>query len=643
MNLKIGSRIYDEQTKSFGKVAFINKDSFIVEWADCKTKHPVTTILKEASVDCPDCHGNFVGKENEKCPTCGRFSVKEATVEPFCPKCDALGNRVRVEKYVDGYECTKGHKLTNEELHKESLKTALPPVLPNQRGYLDNPSPVEKKAEVVDSEELELYTENERDLHDNFMDIVNLAKVELRDNKYDQKEFLSFWVDWYTKGAQKYQREFKGSTISPNAIQEAAARQEPFIKEQVLNGEYGATKAPVQQGLDINKLPVMDVEQEKDKLIDQLAIETDPEKKKSLERRYKHLTMASLNKVAHIRHENGKWVIYSHDYKKKLGEYSSESAAKKRLQQIEMFKHMKSSKVRPFSKKAVETMIDPYQALTQQISDMRTRMEQVQQRLESNPLPKQAGKDETDPSELSIEEVFEDVAMGLDLLESKLKDEPESEELHNSLEELENLLWETEQKTSIKPKISEEEKEEPEHKESIKEVVKEVLKEIEDKKEEPKEEEIIEINAAVTQITTTFSPVAPAANATPAVTPDDKKTSCALCGGMTFSDFTAYQQHMEYTHAGDTMPTIPAQKTLPTTAAVQVTDETIQEGTGTPPALPAVTPAPVIKNVQPTDFTEEDPTQMPTSPLPVGQKWIFNVNTRKYEVMTDPTVLGKTI
>ena len=42
--------------------------------------------------------------------------------------------------------------------------------------------------------------------------------------------------------------------------------------------------------------------------------------------------------VAIIRHEGNKWVIYSHDGKKKLGEYTSKQAAVKRLRQIEWFK-----------------------------------------------------------------------------------------------------------------------------------------------------------------------------------------------------------------------------------------------------------------------------------------------------------------
>lgn len=42
-----------------------------------------------------------------------------------------------------------------------------------------------------------------------------------------------------------------------------------------------------------------------------------------------------------IRQEGDKFVIYSSDGSKKLGEYDSEEAAKKRLAQIEFFKFRK--------------------------------------------------------------------------------------------------------------------------------------------------------------------------------------------------------------------------------------------------------------------------------------------------------------
>jgi hypothetical protein len=80
------------------------------------------------------------------------------------------------------------------------------------------------------------------------------------------------------------------------------------------------------------------------------------------------------------------------------------------------------------------------------------------------------------------------------------------------------------------------------------------------------------------------------------------------------------------------MPTSPTQKNLPTIAASKKVADT-------------VTPvAPVIQNVQPTDDDNlEDPTQMPTSPLPIGQKWQWNGRLGKYEAMTDSSQIGKTI
>jgi hypothetical protein len=40
-----------------------------------------------------------------------------------------------------------------------------------------------------------------------------------------------------------------------------------------------------------------------------------------------------------IEERNGKWVVLSHDGSKVLGTYATEAEAKKRLAQIEMFRH----------------------------------------------------------------------------------------------------------------------------------------------------------------------------------------------------------------------------------------------------------------------------------------------------------------
>lgn len=57
-------------------------------------------------------------------------------------------------------------------------------------------------------------------------------------------------------------------------------------------------------------------------------------------------TNASLVIEAHIRHEDGKWVIYSHDYKKKLGTYDTKTEALHRLKSIEYWKSHKGSLVK---------------------------------------------------------------------------------------------------------------------------------------------------------------------------------------------------------------------------------------------------------------------------------------------------------
>src|ERR1035437_3008956 len=64
-------------------------------------------------------------------------------------------------------------------------------------------------------------------------------------------------------------------------------------------------------------------------------------------------------------------------------------------------------------------------------------------------------------------------------------------------------------------------------------------------------------------------PQAPGAPEATPTTPDDQKVSCPLCGGITFPDQASYQQHMEFTHASDIMPTAPGQKLDKTVAAVE--------------------------------------------------------------------------
>ena len=431
--------------------------------------------------DCPDCHGTYVGEENTKCPTCGRFAVMDA--EPI----------------------------------KEALKTALPSTIPNQRGYLDNP-PVDKQADV------------------------KCPKCGGR---------MSLGVS-HVAGSSQWECHNCGKIIT-----------------------------------------------------------------------------SSLNKIAIIVEENGKFCVRSPKNKKWNGGcFSTRAAAEKRLAEVEVFKHMKGGSKKPFSKKAAEVLTDPYSALQTQVQTLRDRMSLVQERLQSNPLPKEAGNGEKDNSEMDIPTLLEDLSMGIDLLETKLQgDKVEEEDVHPAIEEMENLLWSVEEKLGITPKLSEEEKAEPEHKEIVKDLDKEAT-------------------ITPTSPVSPSSPVSPGAS-TPATSTDADKPTCALCGGMQFSDFAKYQNHMEYSHASDTMPTSPSQKNLPTTvgskkkaADVTLTDESIEDKLTNPPVtdstnqLMPVPPVPSPQNVQPTDDDNLDiPTVMPSSPPPPNRKWVWDAANGKFVAM----------
>jgi hypothetical protein len=320
----------------------------------------------------------------------------------------------------------------------------------------------------------------------------------------------------------------------------------------------------------------------------------------------------SLSKLARVVHQKNGWHVLSEEGKNLGGPYGSKEEAVKRLRQVEYFKHHGS--LRPFSKKA-EVMADPYQSLTTHVENMRSRMNQVQDRLQSNPLPKQADADMVS-GDMTPAQILEDIEMGLALLENKIMDNDVDSEINPAIEEMETLLASVENELGMGEKSLEVKKE----------------------------------AALPVAIAPTLSNPAPATNnsATPIV-PDDKKTSCALCGGMTFNDFDSYQNHMQFTHASDTMPTSPSQKLQPTNVKSEkiadvVTDETVTTNDPNAAIDPTVPAIPTIKNVQPTDdHNLEDPTQMPTSPLPAGQKWQWNGMIGKYVAMTDPSNISKAI
>lgn len=348
--------------------------------------------VKESAKDCPDCHGTFVGKEDEKCPTCGRFSVdKQSSLGWVCKDCN--------ETFIDYKEAKshtfgKGHNVV-EKTEKEALKQqiipklpqALPPVLPNERAHVS--AGLNKKA----------------------------SSCAICGTSFSSfEEFL------------KHKKE-KHSHPKPVACSECAHRFETI---------------------------------------------SDVEKHKDIEHK-----VASLNKQARVVHQKDGWHVLSEKGKNLGGPYGSKEEAVKRLRQVEYFKHQGSQ--RPFSKKeAAEVLIDPYQTLTEQVSNMRSRMDAVKERLSSNPLPKQA---EEGKESFNVPELIDDLEMGVELLETKLGmgkdgDEDVSPEVHSAVEELENLLWKIESELGLKVDLPERAYEEPEHKEVIKELEeKEVEKE----------------------------------------------------------------------------------------------------------------------------------------------------------------------
>lgn len=604
---------------------------------------------------------------------------------------------------------------------------------------------------------LALWLDNDQDYYNESREMAKMATDPESLAKELQKRFgVAGFHDIFTEQGEKDKNinDVNWLEVSNDLFSEA--------KE---NEEYDRSEGA---GGVIDKLPTIDVEKEKDTLLTQLSQEKDPAKRKELERRMKHLMLASLHKQAsgecsagditwgpngyqclncggeaehsweikhdtkknpqlkaslikqaHIRHEDGKWIVYNHDYTKKLGTYGSKEEAVKRLRQIEYFKHQGSLAL---SKKEITAgeVID--QALDTQVQSLRDRMSAVNEVLQSNTLPKQAGEGDTDNSNISLPELVEDITMGLDLLETKLGQKDADPELSAGIEQLETLLLTLEKQCGIESKPNEA------HRPDEMEVELSSKKEAagnewplcsvegcnnkadsvgtEDNKRycythswghKQKMKEAAVDSATVTTVTNApAAPSSPAATttspSTPSATTPSTMPTCALCGGQQFSDYAAYQNHMEYTHASDTMPTSPSQKNLSTTVgslkiaerlckcnhslakhknadgsanddastrchqcscskwtyngydaslkkADQITDETIT--TNDPNAVlpaPTVPAAPVIQNVQPTDDDNlEIPVAMPSSPPSPGQKWVFDTENNVYVSMPDST------
>jgi hypothetical protein len=232
-------------------------------------------------------------------------------------------------------------------------------------------------------------------------------------------------------------------------------------------------------------------------------------------------------------------------------------------------------------------MSDPYQTLTTHITDMRSRMSEVQERIQNVPAVKTAGEDN---SKLDLPGLFADLTQGIDLLETKLGgDENSDPTVHKMIEELENKLWKLEEECGLTPELSEHEKAEPEHKEIVEEIVEDIEKE-----------------AAGETMATKCTCGHMWKDHT-----DDNDCSFDNCDCKSFS-----RLHKQ---------------------ADQVTDETTVVTNDPNATVPSTTPAtttPLIQNVQPTDDDNLNvPVAMPTSPTPPGTQWVFDTQFNKYVIM----------
>lgn len=395
---------------------------------------------------------------------------------------------------------------------------------------------------------------------------------------------------------------------------------------------------------------------------------------------------SSLNKKARVVHRDDGWHVLSEKGKNLGGPYKSKGQAVKRLKQVEYFKHHGS--IRPFGRQAIaEAMADPYQSLTDHITDMRSRMTQVQDRIQTVPAVKTAGEE----TPMDLPALFEDLTHGIALLEDQLGGDDSSDPaVHKMVEELENKLWKLEEECGITPKLTEHEKAEPEHKEIVEDIEKEAkdsmsvryYKHNNEKghcscKYCEKERKSLEKKAARPDPDDINNPDSPGYESDEHDLMDSfvqlKNGQFALVqshneGGMIEVDLLG-KTPTGYKYVTDSPIPVPVSavkreldwdeiqalniehepwpEVESTKQADQVTDETIV--TNDPNAVidpnnPAVPPAPTIQNVQPTDDDNlEVPVSAPTSPPPPGQKWVFDTQFNKYVLMPDPAAPGKQI
>lgn len=617
----------------------------------------------EAAKECVDCHGHFEGKEGETCPTCGRFAVqKTAAGETMATKCRCMH---LYKDHMDNDECSF-ESCDCKEFKKSSSNN--------------------KTAAPLKKDPLLTEFETKYPAYNGFKFDYQYPGYYAYSNS-DHSKTVYFTPDFNNEGIVDVQVSGATGDVldtqdvpyqTPLTADQLFAIVKPFLDKQGTKKQALETQLPkaiLPQRGDVNTVDPVNGPSDED--VQQKAYEMFKQHWDALgsneqDMVYKALGVtSSLNKFAIVHHEKDGWHVRSEEGKNLGGPYGSKEEAVKRLRQVEYFKHHKGS-LKPFSKKA-EVLVDPYVTLTTHINDMRSRMTQVQDKIQSIPAIKTAG--DAAP-EMDLAALFADLTQGIELLETKLGGDDIEPELHKGVEELENKLWTLEEKLGLTPKLSEHEKEEPEHKEIVEDIEKEAASksnefkqavewlegfigaDIEERKRYGKVDLVEAVEEAYAdsvgmwpfrsdddQFWGDAAEVACKYLNVPCPGASNKRAdlmSCVMCGKKSEPGFTGDKTCSEKCQINLRNKELDEELGK---KADQVTDETIV--TNDPNAvLPTdqVTTTPGYKNVQPTDNDNlAIPVVKPTSPPAPGQIWVFDTENNVYVSMPDPANPGKTI
>jgi hypothetical protein len=89
----------------------------------------------------------------------------------------------------------------------------------------------------TEARELVLFTENQRSLYPQFLEIVHSLQRKIKAGKYDPALAPKLWKYWYDAGSKEYKKEF-GYAFDVSARKEAAEYEAAFIYDEIMLGNY---------------------------------------------------------------------------------------------------------------------------------------------------------------------------------------------------------------------------------------------------------------------------------------------------------------------------------------------------------------------------------------------------------------------